>query len=227
MSTNDDIYLLVIQGVLKAKTLEDARNTHNMTAGNPEGVAGARALGDLSHNVFVTAGDTNGSAGGLLILDLWNNLEGFNKFFSNKQVQDGGAMIFASVEGRDLWSPARDFRSFVLPSPSGKEKGRCVGLLRGTVRSRESAKAAFDLMAKETINAARMEGQVSHEIFFRLTQPGQPASLDLLGVDVWMDAEGMGRFYSKPQHMAPVRDVFTSAPGTSVWKSPTDQWVEW
>lgn len=226
MSMNDDIFLLAIRGVLKAKTLADARKTHNMTAGNPGGVAAARSLGDLSHNVYVTAGDTKGTAGELLILDLWNNLEGFNKFFSDKQVQEGGAMIFASVESRELWSPAHDFRSFVLPTPSGKND-RCVGLIRGTLRSREGAKAAFDRMAKETVNAARMEGQVSHEIFFRMTPPGGPATLDLLGVDVWMDSEGMGRFYSNSQHMAPLLDIFAAKPTTSTWKRPDGDWVEW
>ena len=226
MSMNDDIFLLAIRGTLKPKTLEDARSTHNMTAGNPDGVAAARALGDLSHNVFVTLGDTKGTAGELLILDLWNNLEGFNKFFSDKQVQEGGAMIFAEVEDRELWSLAQDFRSFVLPTPGGKSD-RCVGLIRGTVRSRDAAKAVFDQIVKDTINAARMEGQVSHEIFFRITPPGRPATLDLLGVDVWMDAEGMGRFYSNPQHMAPLRDVFTRPPAASTWKRPSGQWIEW
>ena len=226
MSTNDDIFLLAIRGFLKAKTREDARNIHNMTAGNPAGVAAARSLGDLSHNVFVDAGDTKGTAGELLILDLWNNLEGFDKFFSDKQVQEGGAMIFSSVENRELWSPAHDFRSFVLPTPKGKNH-RYIGLVRGTVRSREGAKAALDQMVKDTVNAARIEGQVSHEIFFRMTPPGHPATLDLLGVDVWMNAEGMARFYSNPQHMAPLRDIFTGKPTTSTWKRPDGEWVEW
>lgn len=226
MSMNDNVFLLAIRGVLKAKTREDARNIHNMTAGNPAGVAAARSLGDLSHNVFVDAGDTKGTAGELLILDLWNNLEGFDKFFSDKQVQEGGAMVFSSVENRELWSPAHDFCSFVLPTPKGTND-RYIGLVRGTVRSREGAKAALDQMVKDTVNAARIEGQVSHEIFFRMTPPGQPATLDLLGVDVWMDEEGMGRFYSNPQHMAPLRDIFTGKPTTSTWKRPDGQWVEW
>lgn len=226
MSVNDEIFLLAIRGVLKPKTTEEARNTHNVTAGNPDGVAAARALGDLSHNVFVTLGDTKGTAGELLILDLWNNLEGFNRFFSDPRVQEGGAMIFAPGVNRELWSYAQDIRSFVLPLPAGKND-RCVGLVRGTVRSREAAKAAFDKMAKDTINAARMEGQISHEIFFRMPSPGQPPTLDLLGVDVWMDADGMGRFYSNPQHIAPLQEIFTSAPALSTWKRPTGQWIEW
>lgn len=226
MGMNDDIFLFVFRGALKPKTLEEARNTHNMTAGNPDGVAAARALGDLSHNVCVTIGDTKGTAGELLILDLWNNLEGFNQFFAGKQVQEGAAIIFASVESRDLWVPTQDFRSFILPAPANKTDF-CIGMLRGTVRSLKGAKAAFDKIAKETINAARMEGQVSHQIFLRMPPPGEPATLDILGVDVWMDAEGMERFYSNPQHMAPLRDIFADPPATSTWKRPAGQWVEW
>jgi hypothetical protein len=226
MGTNEDIFLLAIRGPLKPKTAEDARTTHNLTAGNPDGVAAARGLGDLSHNVFVPLSDTQEAATELLILDLWKNLDGFNQFFSSKQVQEGGAMIFAEGVSRDLWSPAHDFRLFNLPTPARKND-RYVGLLRGTVRSREAAKAAFDVVAKNTINAARQEGQVSHEILFRMTPPGQPPVLDLLGVDVWMDADGMGRFYSNPEHLAPLRDVFMSAPATSTWKSPAGAWIEW
>ena len=225
MSVNDDTFLLAIRGTLKAKTLEEARATHNMTAGNPEGVAAARALGDLSHNVYVTFGDIKG-AGELLILDLWNNLDGFNQFFANKQVQEGGAMIFASGGNRELWSRAQDFRGFVLPTPAGKTD-RCVGLIRGTVRSRDAAKVAFDKIAKDTINAARMEGQISHDVYFRMSSPGQPPSLDLMGVDVWMDAQGMGRFYAEAKHIAPLDDVFVGAPVTSVWRSPGSHWIEW
>ena len=225
MGMNDDMFLFTFRGALKPKTLEDARNTHNMTAGNPDGVKAARALGDLSHNVFVTLGDTKGTSGELLILDLWNNLEGFNQFFANKQVQEGATMIFASVEHRDLWSPAQDLRSYILPTPANKTD-RCVGLLRGVVRSLEGAKAAFDKMA-ETINAARMEGQVSHQIFFQMTPPGRPAALDILGIDVWMDEVGMQRFYSNPQNMAPLRDIFAGPPATSTWKRPAGQWIEW
>jgi hypothetical protein len=225
MGMNDDIFLLAIRGVLKPRTMEDARNTHNMTAGNPAGVTAARALGDLSHNVFVTMGNRDGLAGELLILDLWNNLDGFSKFFADKQVQEGGAMIFASVESRDIWSRAQDFRSYILPTPANKD-GSCIGLIRGTVRSREGARAAWDGIAKETINAARMDGHVSHQVFFRMT-PDQSPSLDLLGVDVWMDAEGMGRFYSNPKHMEPLHNIFSAPPTTSVWMRPAGEWVEW
>jgi hypothetical protein len=225
MGMNDGIYLLAIQGRLKPKTQEESRNVHNMTAGNPQGVAAARSLGDLSHNVYVSMNDTKGSHGELLILDLWNNLEGFGTFFADKQVQEGGNMIFASVENRELWTPAQDFHSFTLPAPPDKAD-RFVGLLRATVRSREAAKTAFGAFA-QTINAARLEGQVSHEIFFRMSDPGQPPSLELLGVDVWMDAEGMGRFYSDPKHMAPLGSIFTGPPQTSTWKRPAGSWVEW
>jgi hypothetical protein len=225
MGMNEGMYLLAIRGSLRPKTQEESRTVHNMTAGNPQGVAAARSLGDLSHNVYVSMTDIAGSAGELLILDLWNNLDGFGKFFADKQVQEGGNMIFASVENRELWVPAYDFQSFTLPTPPSKTD-RFVGLLHATVRSRESAKIAFGEYAK-TINAARLEGQVSHEIFFRMSDPGQPPSLEVLGVDVWMDAEGMGRFYADPKHLAPLGSIFTGPPQTSTWKRPAGSWVEW
>ncbi len=226
MTKKDDIFLLTIRGALKPETWEDSRTTHNMTAGNPEGVAAARALGDLSHNVYVPLDDIDGDASEFLIMDLWNSHEGFHKFFSDPQVQGGGAMIFDGAPQRDLWSKAGDLFTYNLPVPAGREPC-CVGLVRGTARSREDAQAGFNRMASSTINAARMEGIVSHEVFFALPQPGQPPSLEILGVDVWMDAGGMGRFYSDPEHLAPLRSVFSEPPSTSVWTRPAGDWVVW
>jgi hypothetical protein len=233
MSTNDDTFLLAIRGILKAKTLGEARDTHNATAGHPDGVAAARALGDLSHSVYVEMADTEGKAGELLILDLWNSFDGFQKFFSDKQVQAGGAMIF---ESRDptVWTRAQDIRGFTLPIPMGKE-ACCVGLIRGLARSREAARAAFDALTAGSINAARMAGQISHEVFFLAPSSASPATpgahpdetIEILGVDVWMDADGMRRFYAEPKHLAPLAGLFVAPPITSMWKRPAGSWVEW
>lgn len=226
MNKKDDIFLLTIRGNLKPRTWEDARATHNMTAGNPDGVAAARALGDLSHNVYLPVGDSSGNATELLIMDLWNSHDGFEKFFSDPQVQAGGGMIFDGQPQRDLWGKASDFISYYLPIPAGHESC-CVGLVRGIAKSREAALAGFNQMANDTINAARLEGMISHEIFVSLPQPDQSPSLEILGVDVWMDAEGMRRFYSNPSHMAPLGGVFSEAPATSTWTRPAGEWVVW
>lgn len=225
MAINQDIFLLAIRGALKQTALDEARTIHNQTAGNPDGVAAARSLGDLSHNVYVPVADAKGAATELLILDRWNSLDGLATFFSNPQVQAGGGMIF-KVRDPVVWQLAADIPGFDLPTPTGKND-RFVGLIRGSVRSREAAKVAFEALYRDTINPARILGQVSHQIFYRVTQPGEPASLELLGVDIWMDGEGMGKFYSDPKHTAALKNVFTAAPVASVWKQPAGSWVEW
>jgi hypothetical protein len=224
MSLNQDIVLLAIRGALNATNLEEARAVHNRTAGNPEGVAAARALGDLSHNVYVPHGDAPAAATELLILDLWNSVEGLGKFFSDPQVQAGGAMMFAS---RDpvVWQLA-PASGFILPTPRGRDR-RFVGLIRGVVKSREGATAAFDAFARRAINAGRLAGQVSHQVFFRVPSPGASPAMELLGVDVWMDDAGMARVYGDRAHLAPIADVFSAAPTTSTWKQPAGDWVEW
>src|SRR5688572_2749367 len=128
MAHNDDIFLLVIRGNLAPPTLEASREVHNATAGNDQGVAAARALGDLSHNVFTSLTPPKSGAGELLIMDLWNDLAGFEKFFSDPQVKQGGGMIFT---GRDsgTWTRAADIRSFAIPTPRAKTD-RYVGLVR-------------------------------------------------------------------------------------------------
>jgi hypothetical protein len=224
MSLNNDIVLLAIRGALKPTTIEEARAVHNQTAGNSQGVAAARALGDLSHNVYVPLQDAPSVASELLILDLWNSVEGLGKFFADPQAQAGGNMIFAS---RDpvVWRLAPT-SGFILPTPASRDR-RFVGIIRGRVKSREAATDAFDTFARRAINAGRLAGQISHQVFFRLAPPDAPPSLELLGVDVWMDAEGMSRVYDDRAHLAPIADVFAEAPTTSRWKQPAGSWVEW
>jgi hypothetical protein len=129
------LYLLTIRGTLSPDTLEAARKVHNQTAGDPAGVAAAKSLGDVSHMVYVPMqhdghAQTKG-AGEFLIMDLWYSMEGLNTFFADKQVQQGGDMIFSQ---RDpvVWAPAEGFTSFHIPAPFGNND-RIVAIVRGTV----------------------------------------------------------------------------------------------
>lgn len=216
--TDPDIILLCIRGRIKAPNLAAACALHNGTAGHPDGVRAARALGDLSHNVFVPLADAADAASELLFLDLWNSQDGLGKFFSDPQVQAGAGAMF---ETRDpVIGAASGARGFALPTPAGKA-ARFVGLLRAPVKSREAAVAAFDALEKASINAGRLLGQVSHQVYVRVD------ALEVIAVDTWMDAEGMEAHYtagSSERHLAP---AFAAAPTTSLWKQPAGAWVEW
>lgn len=223
MSINHDTVLLAIRGTLTTSRLDEARAIHNQTAGNPQGVATARSLGDLSHNVYVPLSDAADVASELLILDLWNDTGGLQKFFSDPHVQAGGSMMFAARD--PVVFAATDHEDFVLPVPRCKTQ-RFIGMIRGKVKSRGLAKEAFDGLLRKTKNAARMLGQISHQTFYRATQPGEPASDELLGIDVWHDAEGMMKHYAETSKMG-LYDVFVGQPATALWKQPGGEWVEW
>ncbi len=220
---NQGIVLLAIRGQLSTKVLDEARAIHNETAGAPQGVAAARSLGDLSHNVYVPLADAPEVASELLILDRWNDPDGLQKFFSDPQVQAGGDRIFTS---RDpvVWQAA-EMRGFALPAPHGNHQ-RYIGMVRGTVKSRALATEVLDEVERKTINIARKHGQVSRQMFWRVVPPGQPESLELIGIDEWTDADGM-RAYYEGGHVAPVFDVFSEPAVASTWKQPAGSWVEW
>jgi hypothetical protein len=221
---NGGIYLLAIRGTLNKTVLDEVRTIHNETAGSPPGVAAARALGDLSHNVYVPLGDAPDAASELLILDSWTSVDGLRTFFSDPQVQAGGGLIFKDRDSA-VWSLS-EMRGFVHPTPKDKPD-RYVGIIRGTVRSREAAREVFDGMVNKTINASRMLGHMSHQMYWRATPPNEQPSLELIGVDVWYDGEGMKKFYAEATKAAGAYDVFVSQPATSIWKQPQGQWVEW
>src|SRR5258706_2477999 len=182
------LYLLTIRGTLLPATLEAARKVHNQTAGNPDGVAAAKSLGDVSHMVYVPmehdGHDKPKGAGEFLIMDLWHSIDGLNTFFSDHQVQEGGAMIFTE---RDpvVWAPAECFTSFHIPAPFWKND-RIVAGARGTVNSIAEAKQLHNTVIAKTVSKARKLGMPSHNAYFRIAAPGSPAALEYFQVDVWM-----------------------------------------
>lgn len=223
------LYLLTIRGVLAPDTLEAARKIHNQTAGDPAGVAAAQSLGDVSHMVYIPMlhdGHTKiKGAGEFLIMDLWTSVDGLNTFFSDKQVQEGGEMIFRE---RDpvVWAPAEGFVSFHIPAPFEKND-RIVAVVRGPVKSKEAAKELHNTAMTKTINKGRKLGLLSHEAYFRLAAPNSPEALEYFGVDVWMDGEGMGDYYGDEDFLASFNDFFTAAAADSVWLHPKGDWTEW
>ena len=223
------LYLLTIRGQLSPTTLEEARKVHNMTAGNPDGVAAAKSLGDVSHMVYVPMphnGHTKTKgAGEFLILDLWHSIEGLNTFFADKQVQEGGAMIFSE---RDpvVWAPAEDFTTFHIPAPFGNNE-RVIAVVRGTVKSKKAAKELHNAAMTKTISKARALGMLSHEAYFRLAAPNSQEALEYFGVDVWMNGEGLEDYYGDEEFLAGFDGFFTAEAADSVWVHPKGDWIEW
>lgn len=216
-------YLLTVRGKTAPSVLDDARTMHNATAGAPQSAAGARSLGDLSHNVFAPIGKDND--GQLLFIDLWNSLSGLGTFFTNPQVQAAAAQLFSSRDGI-VWSRLDGFGGFSLPVPTGRSSG-AVGLLQVAVTSIEQAASAFTAYASTTINTARSYGMVSHSNWLRVPNPGEAPTLEVIGVDFWMDADRMNEYYDLSLGFEHFGAAFAGAPDTSVWRSAPGDWVEW
>ena len=229
MSDQFPLYLLTIRGTLSPATLEAARKIHNETAGNPEGVAAAKSLGDVSHMVYIPMEHGEHAkpkgAGELLIMDLWTSPDGLNTFFSDKHVQEGGAMIFSQ---RDpvVWAAAEGFTSFHIPAPFGKND-RIVTSVRGMVKSKEEAQKVHNASTVKTLNKARKAGMLSHEAYFRLAAPGSPEALEFFAVDVWMSGEGLGDFYGDEEFMAGFNHLFAGEAVDANWIHPKGDWIEW
>jgi hypothetical protein len=223
------VFLLTIRGVLAPATLEAARTIHNQTAGNPEGVAAAKSLGDVSHMVYVPAmhngHDKAKGAGEFLIMDLWTSIEGLNTFFADKQVQQGGAMIFSE---RDpvVWGAAPGFTSYQIPAPFGMND-RFVTTARATVKSVEEARKLHNAAVTKTVSKARAAGNLSHESYFRLVAPGSPEALEWIGVDVWMRPDEMMSLYEDKEFLEGFNHMFTAEADTAVWVHPKGDWTEW
>ena len=216
-------YLLTVRGKIAPKTLDEARQVHNTTAGAPASIEGARSLGDLSHNVF--SGKNDVLKDELLFIDIWNSPSGLGMFFANHDVQKSAEMLFASRE-RIVWAPLAGAAGFNLLVPSGKAvKG--IGLLRTKVTSLDAASTAFTKYAGTIINRARRSGLVSHTTWTRVPNSGEEIGPEVISVDRWMDSDEMERYYETRlgfEHLGP---VFAGEPITSAWLEAPGQWNEW
>lgn len=220
--------LLTVRGTYVPPTLDAVRDLHNSTAGSEQGIAAARSLGDLSHNVFAPS-SRNGRAGApgpeLLFIDWWDDPKGLLNFFSNPQVQAQGAKLFSERDAT-VWMPARGSSSYHLPAPSSKSQ-RFVGMVRGAISSPEQALATFAAADAAAQRDARRRGLMTHQLFIKVSAPGDSAPPELLGLDLWCDFDGMTEHYSDATHMAGLKGAFAGRPQTSVWEQPAGVWSEW
>jgi len=216
-------YLLTVRGTTVQPSIDAIGTIHNSTAGAPQSAAAARSLGDLSHNVYTPVG--TGLDGQLLFIDLWNSLSGLGMFFGNPQVEAAAGQLFSHREGV-VWSRLDGFGGFHLPTPRGRSAS-AVGLIRAAVTSIEEAAKAFTAYAAATINTARSFGIVSHTTWVRVPDPGQPQTSEIIGVDVWMDADRMNEYYELQLGFEHLEPLFAGAPDTSVWRAAPGDWVEW
>lgn len=218
---------LTVRGTYVASTLDSCRVIHNDTAGSQAGIAAARALGDLSHKVYSPVPMPQGGAkdGEVLFLDWWQDAKGLMEFFANETVQMQGVKLFT---GRDatVWMPAKGAFTYNLPAAANKPE-RYVGLIRGPIVSPEKTLAIFRAADVKAQRAARARGLLSHELFIKLNPPGDASPLELLGVDVWCDAKGMGEHYADPNEMKALEGAFSGAPVASVWQQAPGNWSEW
>jgi hypothetical protein len=212
---NESLVFLTVRGTLVPGTLDAACKVHNETAGSPDAIAGARALGDLSHKVYaLVPGAPGAKPGELLFFDWWKTAEGIGTFFSDPRVHGMVAQLFSHREGT-VWMPARGAFGFDLPAPAARAE-RYVGLVRGPVESPEHAVDVFRGVHAGKLSDARRRGQLSHQLFVKLPTPGESSDPEILGVDIWCDAEGMKQHYAE---LKGVEKAFRGAPQLSVWGS--------
>ena len=210
------LYLLTVMGVPTTKTADEARELHNATAGNPDGVEAAKSFGDLSHNVYLPADGSNT----LTFLDTWNSPTGLGSFFAQEQVQQGAAALWSEREAV-LWMPAEGFGSYQLPAPSGASVAG-LGIMRAPVSSYDAARDVFHADSVAKINASRRFGLVAHTLWV----PLQGDTLEVFGVDYWLDTAQMDAWYAQADYSA-FGAAFTGAPETATLVPAGRDWIEW
>ena len=217
-------YLLTVRGTANAPTLDEARATHNATAGAPQSAAGARSLGDLCHNVFAPINkELDGTAAVHRSLEQPVRARGTSsRTRMSRKPRDSCSPVATGSSGRvSTVSAASPFRcrrvAQPVPSDSSRSRSR-----RSTTRPRRSPRTR----GRRSTPLART-GMVSHTTWLRLPNPGEPATNEIIGVDTWMDADRMNEYYDLSLGFDHFGPVFAGAPETSVWRTAPGEWVEW
>jgi hypothetical protein len=217
---------LTVRGTLIPKNLEAARVLHNETAGSQPGIAAARALSDLSHKVYapcLKSKQSQAKAGEILFLDNWGSFKGLMEFFANVHVQEQAGKMFSQRDG-SVWMAARGAFSYHLPAPMAKP-ARYVGIVRGPIAQPEKTIEIFRGVDEKAQRDARRRGLLSHELFVKVAQPGEP--LEILGIDHWCDFDGMSEHYADQTHMSALGGAFSGRPDPTVWEQAPGEWNEW
>lgn len=219
-------FLLTVRGKYIPSNLEACRVLHNETAGSAPGIAAARSLGDLSHKVYapLDAAATN-QAGEVLFLDWWQDPKGIMEFFGNENVQKQGARLFRARDAT-VWMPAAGAFSYHLPAAAGRNE-RYVGMVRGPIASPEAAIKAFHAAGSNGQRTARARGLLTHEVFLKVSPPGDSAPPEVLGLDVWCDAKGMAEHYADPNELKGLSGAFAGKPNPTTWQQAAGGWSEW
>src|SRR5262249_45548518 len=139
--------------------------------------------------------------------------------------QQQGGRLFSSRDAT-VWMPARGAFTWNLPAPGGRE-ARYVGMLRAPISSPEKAIELFAAVDRKVQRDPRRLGQLSHDLYIKLNPPGVNDPLELLGIDIWSDGQGMVEHYSDRTHMPELGSAFSGPPATSVWEEPSGAWNEW
>jgi len=117
------------------------------------------------------------------------------------------------------------FYSYHFQPPFGANN-RYIVMVRGTVASREAAMALHNPIIAGALVGTRQAGNLSHEVYFRYTPPGEPESLEFLAIDVWIDPVGMASYYQNPDLQAAFGQLFTAPPTVTTWMQSMGTWTE-
>ena len=150
-----------------------------------------------------------------------------------KALSDLSHMVYTTVDEQspafvimDLWTDPSGFTQF-FTEPERQKRQTAGGLFRGSATSREQARLLVDQVRRADLHKARAAGHLSHEMYFRLAEPGAPESLELLAVDGWFDREGMLRYYAELDASPALDGLFTAPPSTWLLQHPAGEWIEW
>ena len=200
---------------------------HNVAAGSDQGVAAARSFGDLSHAVFVPVKPNGAGAGELLIIDYWNSLDGLQYVLLRPAGPAGRRDGLSRPRGGGLGAHRPACRaSTCRRRPAGTSAGSASPAGRSPrVEAAEKHPDRDDAQARQ--HRPRQGPDVARMVLPPRAARARSRRSEVIGVDVWFDADGMQEVYSDPAEMEGLAGLFTAPPETSAWQKPKGAWVEW
>ena len=134
---------------------------------------------------------------GDLLLDIWNSV-GLQQFFSDHQVQAGGTMMFKSRDGSMFRSGF--VSSFSISCSNRASWSESSAASRGMVKSLDEAAVIHNKAIAGTVKQARGSRYPESSILCQgLLIRDRLETLEVLGLDTWMDSSSMMKHYMSPE----------------------------
>jgi hypothetical protein len=221
LSSAGPVVVVTIRGQLK-NDLATSKQIHNM--GGMMAKPTAQALGDLGHYVFLGLPPADADAGttsdALLIIDEWTSAANAMQFYSDPNLQQAFAALFAAPPDLTFNGAPAGWTSFGKINPAGQGTPLYLFAIRGALAASVAEPGYYNQLVAQASPSAMAAGNVA---LVPLLRANDATQAQLIGL--WNNLNNALAIENDPQFQAAVGMMFAQPPEAAAYSH--SDWFEW